>query len=104
MACYDLDSILHIDGRYIKSECFAGEFRDILETLNSCILPDQFHETLDSDAHTIKDGSNPVKYGSPEINPSNEVKIIGPICFVPFKYVIYGLVEDGDGTSDPRDQ
>lgn len=65
LPCYDLDPILHIDGRYIKSECFAGEFRDVLETLNSYVLPDQFHETSDSGAHTIKDGSNPMEYGSP---------------------------------------
>lgn len=95
---------MHIDGRYIKSECFAGEFRDVFETLNSYILPDQFHETSDSDAHTIKDGSNPMEYGGPQVDPTNEVKVIGPICFVPFKYVIYGLVEDRDGTGDSRDQ
>lgn len=44
-----------------------------------------------------------MKYGSLEINLFNEVKIIGFICFVFFKYVIYGFVEDCDGISDFRD-
>ena len=48
---------------------------------------------------TIEGSGDPVKDGSPQIDPSDKLQIVGRVRLT-FYDVEYGLVEYGDGTGD----